>query len=273
MRKHNSTLFYLVSAMLLGCASSLFAGNITVAALQREMAAGGNLTIIDLRPNTFFLTEHIPGAMNIPAALCPLKNLPPLGKVVVYGDGLGPRGQADFQKAVTALSQKPGITVDVLDGGYAAWQSANAPTTAGRGVKPERFNYISYGELQAADPTSVQLVDLRKMTKEVSKNAAALTDLSHEFPGRQLTHSVAVSAAGSGSGRLVVLIDSADGSAQATARLLKAQGVRHYVILMGGELAIQRKGKFGLDRSGTGAHGVNVSHNSLPLPQPHANSQ
>jgi rhodanese-related sulfurtransferase len=265
MRKNNSTLFYLVSAIILGCASSLFAGNITVAALQREIAAGGNPTIIDLRPNTFFLTEHIPGAINIPSALCPVKNLPPLGKVVVYGDGLGPRGLADLQKAVAALSQKPGITVDVLTGGYAAWQSAHAPTTAGRGVKPERFNYISYAELQTADPASVQLVDLRKMTKEVSKNAASLTDLSHEFPGRPLTHSVPASIAGaSSSSRLVVLIDSDDGSAQATARLLKAQGVRHYVILMGGELAIQRKGKFGLDRSGTGAHGVNVSHNSPP---------
>src|SRR5882724_3803566 len=127
MRKHCSTPFYLVSAMLLWATSSLSAGTMTVADLQRELAASDKPTIIDLRQTSFFEADHIPGAINIPATLCPVKNLPPLGKVVVYGDGLGPRGSADFQKGVTALSQKPGITVDILSGGYAAWQSANAP--------------------------------------------------------------------------------------------------------------------------------------------------
>jgi rhodanese-related sulfurtransferase len=265
MCKHGSALFCFVSAMLLGATSWLSAGTITVADLQRELAAGDKPTIIDLRRNSFFMTEHIPGAINIPATLCPAKNLPPLGKVVVYGDGLGPRGSADFQKAVTALSQKPGITVDVLSGGYAAWQSANALTTAGRGIKPERLNYISYSELQAADPAGVVLVDLRKQTKEVLKNASALTDLSHEFPGRSLARSESAPAApGSSSSRLLVLVDSADGTAEATARSLKARGVRNYVILMGGELAIQRKGKPGLERSGGGVNGALVHQMSPP---------
>jgi rhodanese-related sulfurtransferase len=265
MRKNSSILFYFVSALVLWWTSSLSAGTITVAELQRELAAGGKLTIIDLRPNTFFAADHIPGAINIPATLCPVKKLPPLGKVVVYGDGLGPRGLADFQKAVTTLSQKPGITVDVLPGGYAAWQSANGLTTAGRGVKPERFNYITYGELQAADPTGVELVDLRKLTKEVLKNASSLTDLSREFPGRPLIHSMTASVAqASSSSRLLVLVDSDDGTSEATARFLKAQGVRQYVILLGGELAIQRKGKPGLERSGGGVNEASFHHNSPP---------
>jgi rhodanese-related sulfurtransferase len=251
--------------MVLCAASSLAAGTVSVAQLQHEIAAGDKLTIIDLRPNVFYTAEHIPGAINIPATLCPVKNLPPLGKVIVYSDGLGLRGLADFQKAVTALSQKPGITVDVLSGGYAAWQSAHGLTTVGRGVKPEKFNYISYGDLQAADPATVSLVDLRKLTKEVLKNASALTDLGHEFPGRPLTHSLTASASqSSGSGRLLVLVDSDDGTSEATARLLKAQGIRNYVILTGGELAIQRKGKSGLDRNAGGVYQANVHHQSPP---------
>jgi rhodanese-related sulfurtransferase len=265
MRKNSSILFCFVSAMALCQTCSLLAGSISVADLQQKLASGNKLTIIDTRQNTFFASDHIPGAINIPATLCPVKNLPPLGKVVVYGDGLGPRGLADFQKAVTALSQKPGITVDVLSGGYAAWQSANGPTTAGRGIKREKFNYISYNELQVADPTSVQLVDLRKLTKEVLKDAPSLTDLSREFPGRRLTRSVSAPAAGdSGSAPLLVLIDSDDGTSEATARLLKAQGLRHYVILMGGELAIQRKGKPGLERSGNGINGGFIHHKGPP---------
>jgi len=265
MRKYRSTLFNFVSAVVLCWTCSLLAGTITVPELQREVAAGDKLTIIDLRQNTFFAADHIPDAINIPATLCPAKKLPPLGKVVVYDDGLGLRGLADFQKAVTALSQKPGITVDVLSGGYAAWQSANGLTTAGLGIKPEKFNYITYSELQAADPTSVQLVDLRKLTKEVLKNASSLTDLSHEFPGRRLTHSAsAPTATASKSTALLVLIDSADGTSEATARLLKAQGVRQYVILIGGELTIQRKGKPGLERNGGGVSGAVVHHPSPP---------
>jgi rhodanese-related sulfurtransferase len=265
MRRNSSTLFCFVSAIVLCWTSSLLAGTITVADLQRELAAGDKLTIIDLRQNTFFAADHIPGAINIPATLCPAKKLPPLGKVVVYDDGLGLRGLADFQKAVTALSQKPGITVDVLSGGYAAWQTANGLTTAGRGMKSEKFNYITYNELQAAVPAGVMLVDLRKLTKEVLKNASSLTDLSHEFPGRRLTHSVSAQAAtASNSTALLVLIDSADGTSEATARLLKAQGVRQYVILMGGELAIQRKGKPGLERNGGGVSGAVTHHTSPP---------
>ncbi len=269
MRKNSSTRFGCLTAVILCWTSSLSAGTITVADLQHRLATGDQLTIIDLRQNAFFAADHIPGAINIPATLCPVKNLPPLGQVVVYDDGMGPRGLAVFQNAVAALSQKPGITVDVLSGGYAAWQSANALTTVGRGMKPEKFNYITYGELQAADPAGVVLVDLRRPTKEVLKNASALTDLSREFPHRRLTRAASVPAtrADTSTG-LMVLIDSDDGASEAAARLLKAQGVRQYLILMGGELAIQRKGRPGLDRSGGGVNRAIMRQESPPPAHP-----
>ncbi len=234
------------------CASLVLpAGAMTVAALQRELAAGSKVTVIDLRQTSIYARGHIPGAINIPASLCPLKTMPPLGKVVVYDDGLGRRGQADLQTAAAALGQKPGITVDILSGGYAAWQSAQGLTTAGRGLRPETFNYITYAELQAADPGGVVLVDLRKLTKAVLKNSSGLTDLGREFPGRRVSASALAQTAGSAEAApLVVLIYSADGSAEAAARLLKARGNQRYAVLVGGELAIARQGRPGLERSG-----------------------
>ena len=245
------------------CASLVLpARAITVAALQRELAAGDKLTIIDVRQTSVFAKDHIPGAINIPATLCPLKNLPPLGKVVVYDDGLGRQGLGDLQSAAAALAKNPGTTVDILSGGYAAWQSAHGLTTAGRGLRAETINYITYAQLQAADPGDVVLIDLRKPTGTVLKNSPPLTDLTLEFPGRRVAASALAQTQGnSGAAPLVVLIDSADGSAEAAARLLKAKGIQRYAVLVGGELAVARKGKPGLERSGPGYHGTTRNQN------------
>jgi rhodanese-related sulfurtransferase len=243
--------------MALGPILALPAEAITAAALQRSLAAGDKVTIIDARMNTFYAKDHIPGAINIPASLCPLKKLPPLGKVVVYDDGLGCRGVAEFQTAAAALAKKPGITVDILSGGYAAWLSAHGLTTTGRGMRRETFNYITYAELRAVDPRDVVLVDLRKLTKVVLKDSSHLTDLSLEFPGRRVSASALGPPGGnSGAAPLLVLIDSADGSAEAAARLLKAKGIQRYAVLIGGELSIARKGKPGLGRHGPGNRGT-----------------
>lgn len=105
--------------------------------------------------------------------------------------------------------------------------------------------------MQAADPGGVVLVDLRKLTKAVLKNSSGLTDLGREFPGRRVSASALAQTAGSAEAApLVVLIDSADGSAEAAARLLKARGNQRYAVLVGGELAIARQGRPGLERSG-----------------------
>jgi rhodanese-related sulfurtransferase len=272
MRRIVLKLIYWTGMVALCGSLSLPARAITVAALQAELASGNKVTVIDLRPTSLFARSHIPGAINIPASLCPLKNLPPLGKVIAYDDGLGPRGAADFQTAVAALAKKPGITVDILSGGYAAWQSAHGLTTIGQGMKPERFNYITYSELQAADPGDVIMVDLRKLNKEVLKNSSSLSDLSKEFPGKRVASSALPEAKAVGDAvPLIVLIDSADGSAEASARLLKARDVRRYAILVGGELSIERKGKPGLERNGLSYRGNHLPNQNQPAP--HATGQ
>ncbi len=54
-----------------------------VAGLQKRLAGTDKITVIDIRSPLAYRQAHIPGAINIPAAVCPLKKLPPLGQVVL----------------------------------------------------------------------------------------------------------------------------------------------------------------------------------------------
>jgi hypothetical protein len=170
---------------------------------------------------------------------------------------------------VTALAAKPGLTgVDVLEGGFAAWESAHLSSTKARGLQPEAPNYITYKELKTAKVDDVVLVDLRNQSLPVRKSAASgaakapkpLTDLSVEFPGMALTQSAFAlpqsresTGAGASPPPLLVLIDNGDGTAQAMARTLKANGTRRYVILAGGEMILARHGQPGLQRNSPGS--------------------
>lgn len=248
----------LASAICL--ALTLDARGETVAHLQQQLAGGAKIVLVDVRTPASFAEGHLPGAINIPASLCPQKRLAPLGQIVVYADGLGRESRDSVQAAAAALAQKPGISVDILEGGIAAWEAAHGLTTRGQGVRREKLNYITYAQLKANQPSDVSLVDLRKPDAHPAASSPAtlaadpepLTDLSREFPGMALAKSAADKALSPGGGapRLIVLIDSADGSAEAAARLLKGVGARRYAILAGGELSLARKGQSGLQRSG-----------------------
>jgi rhodanese-related sulfurtransferase len=260
MRSQHFIMVRWASLGVLGWALTLAAAGMTVADLQKQLAGGAKITVIDVRSPELYSQAHIPGAINIPASLCPLKKLPPLGKVVVYGDGLGREAVSMVDDAAAALGRKPGITADVLQGGFATWESAQGLTTRAAGMKSETFNYITYAEVKAANAGEVVLVDLRKPPGTAHPLLAAgtnapsqpLTDLSQEFPGLHLANSVreASALAGSGVPALMILIDSADGTAQQAARSLKAGGARRYAILAGGELILARHGQPGLQRAG-----------------------
>ncbi|MCL5098563.1 MAG: rhodanese-like domain-containing protein [Candidatus Omnitrophica bacterium] len=247
------------------CCSSFAFGTMALAvspdAVQQKLSAGVKLTFIDVRSTAIFKNGHIPGAINVPAALVPEKQLPPLGRVVVYDNGLGVN-TADA--AATALNQKPGISAEVLDGGFAAWETAQAPTTKPAGLGREEAPLISYQDLKKAINQDVVLVDLRKKNIAVSTLNAPkttqppLTDLQAEFPGAHITRSpfslpaARKSASGDpGPPPLLVLIDNGDGAAFEMARTLKANGIRRFVILAGGEDILARKGQPGLERAGS----------------------
>ncbi len=238
------TFLFSAGCLALAAAASLPSGAMTVAALQGQQEAGARLTVIDTRSPRDFAQEHIPGAINIPATICPSKALPALGDVVVYGDDLiGDPAEA----AAASLAAKPGLKVDLLEGGFAAWKSAAGLTTRGSGMQREQLNYISYARLKSAKRDNVVLFDLRKTP---AAKGQPLTDLAAEFPGARQARSRAAAMSGSGgSSAVVVLIDSGDGAAEAEARKLKAAGAHNYMILAGGELILARKGQAGLDRA------------------------
>jgi rhodanese-related sulfurtransferase len=264
----------LITWTALGVGASNCLSAMTVTELQQQLAKGEKLTVIDVRSPTLFGRGHIPGAINVPAALCPEKNLPPLGKVVVCGEGLG-RDTVD--SAANALAAKPGITVEMLDGGFVAWESVQALTTKSRGLQPETPNYITYAQLKAAKADDLVLVDLRKrpsakhklVANEAVPSSQTLTDLSQEFPGKRVMYTAFEAGArrqlreGSAA-PLLVLVDNGDGAAQAMARTLKANGVKRYVILVGGELILARHGQAGLQRTGSGTR---VVSSNPPAPQ------
>lgn len=250
------------SISILCLALSLPAGAMTVAELQTQIAKGARLTVVDIRLPALFAASHIPGAINVPASLCPHKSLPPLGKVIVCGSGLGGDAAAS---ALAALNAKSGITAEALEGGFAAWETAHAPSTATAGLKQESLNYVSYAELKAAAASDVVLVDLRKQPAAqtlaasgatASSSSQPLTDLAQEFPGMRLqvglpTGVLAKSSSPAAVPPLLVLIDSGDGVAETIARRLKAGGNHRYAILAGGELVVSRHGQTGLQRAGS----------------------
>ena len=228
--------------------------------VQKLLDSGEKITFIDVRLNVLFQKGHIPGAINIPAHLVPEKQLPPLGNVVVYDGG---NGEDAASAAVAALNQKSGITAEVLDGGYAAWEMTQAATTKRRGVGPEETPLITYAQLKNIRSSDVVLVDLRhgkSVARVAGKGTATppLTDLQAEFPAARIVHSPfeaspihASVATTPATPPLLVLIDNGDGSAKNMARSLKANGITLFVILAGGEQILSVHGQAGLQRIGS----------------------
>ena len=252
---------------------------LTPAQLQALIDDGEKVTIIDIRIRSLYQSGHVPNAISVPAHVLARKRLPGLGRVVVYGRGLG---TDDIDEAVRLLNEKPGIEAEALDGGYAAWEMNRGTTTQSAGVRAEQLNYITYQNLAELKADQVVLVDLRKQPEASSDTLTrqgepaeppALTSLTEKFPGRTVVNSpFAVGAVASRSSEggmsrqadepvpVMVLIDSGDGEAEKTARILRANGIKRVVILAGGEEILKRDGASGLARLGMDSQTVEDRH-------------
>ncbi len=262
-----------LASALLACSGAALA--ISPAQVQSLLAAGEKITFVDVRMNVPFQNGHIPGALNIPAQLVPEKQLPPLGRVVVYDGGLGDNAAP---AAAAALNQKPGITAEVLDGGFAAWQMAQAQTTQSGGLKPDAVPLITYAQLKQVPGADVVLVDLRQPPAAITNGtptklavvaAPPLTDLAAEFPGARIVRSPFAArspqtklAALNATPPLLVLIDNGDGRARQMARVLKANGMTRFAVLAGGEQILAVHGQAGLQRIGSSVTIRSVSASS-----------
>jgi rhodanese-related sulfurtransferase len=263
-------LFYSILAVNLGLA-------VTAEDLSRMLEEEGNITLVDTRYKNDYANNHIQGAINIPARACRLKNLPPLGRIIVYGDGVD---TASAAQAAFFLNQKPGITAEILEGGLGRWETLQYPMSVKRGMTREELPAITYDSLTSVYKKNTDLifVDLRrfpegttdvrqtsqyKETKTSVTQSGNFTDISEQFPGATIVSSLPVSGSKTASGarsiqsripssdsgsHCYVLIDNCDGTAEKTARRMKARGIHRFVILTGGEKILSRKGKSGIQR-------------------------
>ena len=239
---------------------------ITPEEFNNATSQGGKLTLIDIRGNSAFTKSHVPGAINIPARLCETKQFPPLGRVVVYGDGIA---TDEIQAVVSCLNRKSGITADVLDGGFQAGEELKHPGTGNPGLEKSEYRYLSYEELVKISKSSPDLVivDIRNgemvgvSVQGVASQAESKTDLLKKFPR---TRSVAIKRdprqskanndhvkkvmvnSGKRKHSLYVIVDDGDGASEMMAMKLRAAGIRRIAILSGGELSLKREGRSGM---------------------------
>lgn len=275
-------LFRALSAGGLMAAVSVSA--LTPKELAARLARNEAILVIDVRPAVGYGDGHIPGAINIPLNLLPLKPLPTTLPVVVYADGLG---LIDDARALAALRGKAGVRGEVLEGGYAAWLAETRLSTAASGIAREKLPGITYDQLVASNRADMVLVDLRGVEapptaaagaprRERQTATGAGADLLNAFAAKIGVPVVAArgsvsalvsgspgAAAESASGparaaapaaletrpeQLLVLVAETDTAASEAARQLRASGHYRFTILIGGTETIRHEGRIGSAR-------------------------
>ncbi len=107
---------------------------ISVAAAQ-ALLADETVTFVDARSSGDYTSAHIPGAVSLPASdaagILEIQSVPilPDGQVVTYCDG-GTCEQSEYL-GVLLRDREVCKQVFVLEGGWAAWVDASAPTVSG----------------------------------------------------------------------------------------------------------------------------------------------
>ncbi len=234
---------WLAAVLFIAFLQPVTAGAVTPVELQDSIARRQHITIIDIRNSNFYKRDHIPGAINVPAAVVSVKRLPPLGRVIVYGDGI----RTDLtREALVALNEKQGINAEMLEGGFGAWQDSKLQTTRRAGLSTTGLRYLTYQELQKASAVNpdIILVDLR------SKGEQPLTDLGEDFPlqsviklsRRQKGWDIGPCLKDSVREKLFIFIDDGNDESIHAARQLSATGIKRIAVLVGGEVGLKRKG-------------------------------
>ncbi len=270
----------LTGAIVLCLSGQSLAQTITVDELAEQISAGQTPFIIDLRRSHEFERSHIPGAVNIPISMLASKRLPPLGEVVVYGDGFG---RVDEKKALTLLEDKNGIEPAYLLGGYAGWETHSGITTNTRGLSHASIGTITYQTLKESEGEGVIFYDLRKGVNRAGPKEELLEHFPRARLGKGSPYSLlrgrsreAGKSQQSGSAQgnpwlrakkmvtdsLIVLVDDDHESAEKVAQRMKAGGFNRVAVLLGGDLILQHGGRPGLERRGGLSIPLNASSKS-----------
>ena len=212
--------------------------------LQQKIVSGDKLTIIDARSEAMFLVEHINNAINIPASIVAQKKLPPLGQVIVYGDGID---ESIIQLVVEQLNSKNGIKAESLDGGFPAWSANRSVNHNQSGLSAAQDFYISFQQLKKLtdEQQDVRLIDLRKSQAKQSLlsdfNIEPLV-VSETADSTKATAEILASVTINNL-QLLVLIGDGNTFAETVATQLQTAGVKRLRVLTGGKNALDTKGK------------------------------
>ncbi len=218
--------------------------------LQQQIDSDQKITIIDIRPNAVYRKNHIQNAINIPASIVDRKNLPPLGRVVVYGEGID---IALLEQAVASLNAKPGIQAEALEGGFSAWSAKNKTIQRETGITSNQVRNLTYQELgKMADRHDVLLlVDLRMGTEQetLAEHFPNLRvydpiDITREDVSKVEVSSYILQTIPKDNREVLILIDDGNGFSEKVADKLHAAGTKRVAILAGGEQALRVRGEF-----------------------------
>lgn len=216
-------------------------------------------TVMDIRHKPLFEVERIPGSVHLSTTSLATRTLPPLGPVVVVGDGID---VATTKAAVEALNRHEGIRAEILDGGFPGWTSLHrmSDSTRSEMTTASLYRQVSFKQLKHAvrveghevvivdlrtieAPTRLDDVDIRGVTvvraPADAEDAAVLRRILSERERLK--------------GKGLILVDDGNDRAIRIAQKLKVAGLTRVGVLVGGEKALRGGGE---ESTVTIQHGV-----------------
>jgi rhodanese-related sulfurtransferase len=134
---------------------------------------GSGLWLVDVRIASAFDQGHIEGAVNIPADLLKVRNLPKTKIIVLTDDALGLQ---NARKGAEILLKKGYEKVFILEGGLPAWQAEMLPAT---GKGQSNLRPVMWDELAWARTNSIRmrLFDLRDKDERIKAPVEEASEL------------------------------------------------------------------------------------------------
>ncbi|BCE03602.1 rhodanese-like domain-containing protein [Marinicellulosiphila megalodicopiae] len=142
---------------------------ISVDQLKEKFDRNERVVVIDLRTNLEYQNNHIVGAINIPFKILSNKKFPPFSAVVIYDAGLL---SDDAKNAKLIFEEKTGADVEILEGGFEAWQSVQKNRISkSSGLELPEITTVNYQQLIEIDKNisvSKTIIDIRKSVEKES---------------------------------------------------------------------------------------------------------
>jgi len=151
---------------------------ITPQRVHAMVKEGSGLWLVDVRSPVAFEQSHIEGAVNIPAELLTVKNLPKNKIIVLADDSLGLK---NARVGAETLLKKGSEKIFILEGGIPVWQAEALPLV---GTRSDSFRQVMWDDLAWArsNRVALRLFDLR----DVQERSRGPVEGARELAGASL---------------------------------------------------------------------------------------